>query len=199
MNRCQKCEHWVHDGQSLVCTTCGTPKGPNTMTSESKFTSEEVNKFNARQMNELEEERYQQWKADSTLHQKTPLTKKSNTSPLFKKSINSPSRFTWIFVFGFALALVFLAQALFQNQSSTSNEKINNQNSSSEFESIKSNAYLIGYNGNIGSILYVVELADSRRIYCESLLGLHPEFSAADEKEYVEGCLDVLEDTFGFE
>lgn len=58
-------------------------------------------------------------------------------------------------------------------------------------------AYWVGYNGNVGSILAYVEWAPSRKVYCEGLVGLHPEFGISEQQDYVRGCLDVLEDTFG--
>lgn len=64
-------------------------------------------------------------------------------------------------------------------------------------QNIKSNAYLTGYEGNIGSIRAYVEMANSRREYCASLTGLHPEFDGSDIEDYIQGCLDVLKDTFG--
>lgn len=63
----------------------------------------------------------------------------------------------------------------------------------------KTDAYWLGYNGNIGSILAYVEMADSRKEYCESLLDLHPELDSQGEKDYVRGCLDILRESFGSE
>lgn len=77
-----------------------------------------------------------------------------------------------------------------EDSSSESDESSNDE---------KTDAYWLGYNGNMGSILAYVEMANSRKEYCESLLGLHPELDSQGEKDYVRGCLDILRDSFGSE
>lgn len=62
----------------------------------------------------------------------------------------------------------------------------------------KTEAYWTGYESNQGSVLAYVEMAESRYTYCSANSSLH-YFSLSDKQDYIRGCLDVLQDSFGAE
>lgn len=60
---CKKCEHWVHNGAELVCSTCGKPISWANSNPEVDFSENEENEFQARYEKEDAEKRYELWKA----------------------------------------------------------------------------------------------------------------------------------------
>lgn len=55
-----------------------------------------------------------------------------------------------------------------------------------------SNAYYAGYNGNLGLAPATIANAGGSQSYCESIVGLHPDFTATEVSDYIQGCLDVI-------
>lgn len=55
-----------------------------------------------------------------------------------------------------------------------------------------SDAYYAGYNGNVGLAPATIANAGGSQIYCESIVALHPDFTASEVSDYVQGCLDVI-------
>jgi hypothetical protein len=62
MKFCQPCEHWVHNGIDLVCSTCGRPKSHASEKPEINFTTTEEEEFSKKYKEEIMEHRYQEWK-----------------------------------------------------------------------------------------------------------------------------------------
>jgi hypothetical protein len=58
--------------------------------------------------------------------------------------------------------------------------------------SVESQAYWDGYNGNVGVSPAMLNNAGSAQIYCEANLGLHPDYTSAEQSDYIRGCLDVV-------
>lgn len=56
----------------------------------------------------------------------------------------------------------------------------------------QSEAYQIGYNGNMGSVPAYFQ--DNPEGYCLGNSYLHPDFTPSETDDYVRGCLDVLRD-----
>ncbi len=56
----------------------------------------------------------------------------------------------------------------------------------------QSQAYLDGYNGNIGVAPATVNNAGSPQEYCQAVVALHPDYTKSEQSDYINGCLDVI-------
>lgn len=64
--------------------------------------------------------------------------------------------------------------------------------SSTDAVPAQSQAYTDGYNGNIGLSPAVLSQAGSPSKYCKSIVALHPDYTAQEQADYIQGCLDVI-------
>jgi hypothetical protein len=59
-------------------------------------------------------------------------------------------------------------------------------------EGLQTLAYTEGYEGNMGLSAAMLGNFDSPEAYCDGVLLLHPDYSASEQADYIEGCLDII-------
>ena len=64
--------------------------------------------------------------------------------------------------------------------------------SSSSSETIQSQAYLDGFDGNVGVAPATINNFGGPESYCQGVVALHPDYSATEQSDYIQGCLDVI-------
>lgn len=59
-------------------------------------------------------------------------------------------------------------------------------------ESLTTLAYTDGYEGNMGLSAAMLGNFASPEEYCNGVLALHPDYSEAEQADYIQGCLDII-------
>lgn len=59
-------------------------------------------------------------------------------------------------------------------------------------ESAPTLAYTEGYEGNMGLSAAMLGNFGSPEDYCNGVLALHPDYSEAEQADYIQGCLDII-------
>jgi hypothetical protein len=66
------------------------------------------------------------------------------------------------------------------------------QDSNQSDEGLQTLAYTEGYEGNMGLSAAMLGNFASPEAYCDGVLLLHPDYSASEQADYIEGCLDII-------